>query len=83
MPIILGYPLLMSSRAFAYAGQQLLEFAAGNIIGPLGLFAIIFAVAATQWRPEYVHKAVAAAIACGFIFFLIRSAPALLSAMGG
>jgi hypothetical protein len=78
---VLTAVLVASGNAYAYAGQQLLEFAGANVIGPLGIFAIVGATVASKFRPELANRAWSAAIACVFVFFFIRFAPSLISAM--
>jgi hypothetical protein len=83
IPAVLAGVLLLSSNAHAYAGQQLLEFAGSNIVGPLGIFAIVGGTVAAKFRPELASRVWGAAIACVFVFvfFFIRFAPSLISAM--
>ena len=81
IPAVLAGVVLVSSNAYAYAGQQLLEFAGSNIVGPLGIFAIVGGTVAAKFRPELASRVWGAAIACVFVFFFIRFAPSLISAM--
>jgi hypothetical protein len=81
VPVLLTSAILSSSDAVAYAGQQLLEYAGSNIIGPIAVFAIVIGLVATKFRPQYASQAWSAAIAGAFVFFVIRFAPTIISAM--
>src|SRR5438105_1254626 len=62
-----------------YAGKSLLEWTARNIIAPLGILAVVVALAAAFFRPEFVQKAIYAVIICALLFFVIRSADTLVN----
>jgi hypothetical protein len=66
------------SPAHAYAGSTLLQWAGQNIIAPLGLMAMVIALGAAFFRPEFVSKAIYAAIICAVLFFLIRSGDSII-----
>src|SRR5271170_2300579 len=66
------------SPAYAYAGSTLLQWAGQNIIAPLGLIAMVIGLAAAFFRPEFVSKAIYAAIICAVLFFLIRSGDSII-----
>jgi hypothetical protein len=66
------------SPAYAYAGSTLLQWAGQNIIAPLGLIAMVVGLAAAFFRPEFVSKAIYAAIICAVLFFLIRSGDSII-----
>ena len=68
----------LASHAHAYAGQQLLEWAANNILAPLGIFALVVAMTAAFFRPEFVQKAIYAIVICALLFFMIRSANSII-----
>lgn len=74
--------LFSASPAFAQQmiGQNLLTFAANYVIGPLGIFAVVVALAGSIFRPDMVRSAVYAAIICAVLFFIIKSAPTLVGA---
>jgi len=66
--------------AFAdYAGKTLLMWSSQNIIAPLGILALVVALSAAFFRPEYVQKAIYAVIICALLFFVIRSADMLVN----
>ncbi len=69
--------------AFAQAmvGQSLLTFAGNYIVAPLGIFAVVISLAAAFFRPEMAKGGVLAAILCAVIFFVIRMAPQLTTAL--
>ena len=67
--------------AYAFAGQELLMWAGDNIIFPLGIVAVIFSLAAALFRPDMLKNSIWAAVICAIIYFLIRSAPSLQSAI--
>ena len=66
------------SPAYAWAGSTLLQWAGQNIIAPLGLIAMVIGLAAAFFRPEFVSKAIYAAIICAVLFFLIRSGDSII-----
>lgn len=61
-------------------GQSILDFSANYIIGPLGIFAVVVALAGSIFRPDMVRNAIYAAIICAVLFFIIKMAPQLVSA---
>jgi len=67
--------------AYAFAGQELLQWAGDNIIFPLGILSVIFSLAAALFRPDMVKNGIWAAVICAIIYFLIRAAPGLQSAI--
>ncbi len=67
--------------AYASAGQELLTWAGDNIIFPLGILAVIFSLGAALFRPDMLKNGIWAAVICAIIYFLIRSAPSLQSAI--
>ncbi len=67
--------------AYAFAGQDLLMWAGDNIIFPLGIIAVIVSLAAALFRPDLLKNGIWAAVICAIIYFLIRSAPSLQSAI--
>ena len=73
----------MSAPAFAQqmVGGNLLTFAANFIIAPLGIFAIVVALAGSIFRPDMVRSAGYAALICAVLFFVIKSAPAIVTAL--
>ncbi len=78
--------VFVADAAFAqsgYPGQKLLEFGKNYIIAPLGLLSIVVALAASVFRPDFVRGAVYSAIISAILFFLIASAPTLMTAMKG
>jgi hypothetical protein len=72
----------VSAPAFAQSmvGSRLLDFAANYIIGPLGIFAVVVALAGSIFRPDLARSAIYAAIICAVLFFIIKSAPSLIGA---
>jgi hypothetical protein len=62
-----------------YAGKSLLEWTARNLIAPLGILALVIALVAAFFRPEFVQRAVYAVIICALLFFVIRSADTLVN----
>ena len=72
-----------AEAAFAQAmvGQSLLTFAGNYLIAPLGIFAMVIALAGAFFRPDLAKSGVTAAIICAVIFFVIRMAPQLTTAL--
>ena len=62
-------------------GQSLLTFAANNVIAPLGIFATCIAMAGAFFRPDLAKHGVYAAIICAVLFFIIKAAPQLSTAL--
>jgi uncharacterized membrane protein YvlD (DUF360 family) len=77
--IVLGVGVV--TPAYAFAGQELLTWAGDNIIFPLGIVAVVFSLAAALFRPDMLKNGIWAAVICAIIYFLIRSAPSLQSAI--
>ena len=77
--VVLGVGL--GNPAYGFAGQELLMWAGDNIIFPLGIVAVIFSLAAALFRPDMLKNGIWAAVICAIIYFLIRSAPSLQSAI--
>lgn len=73
--------LVGAAHAQAYAGQSLLTFAANYIIAPLGIFSIVLALAGSVFRPDMVRGAVYAAIISAILFFIVKMAPQLTTAL--
>ena len=71
----------VATPAYAFAGQELLMWAGDNIIFPLGIIAVIVSLAAALFRPDLLKNGIWAAVICAIIYFLIRSAPSLQSAI--
>ena len=71
-----------AAPAFAQqmVGQSILTFAGNYIIGPLGIFAVVVALAGSIFRPDMVRSAIYAAIICAVLFFVIKMAPQLVLA---
>ena len=67
--------------AHAYLGQQLLEWAASNIIAPLGLIALVVALAGAFFRPDLAKGGVYAAVICAALFFIIRQANTIIGSL--
>jgi hypothetical protein len=66
---------------YAYAGEQFLNWLANWIIGPAGLLAIVVALVASMLRPEFVTKALYAAVICIVVFFVIREGDTIINLM--
>jgi hypothetical protein len=79
-PIGILVALCWAVPAFAYPGEQLLMFGSQYIIAPLGIFAVIIALAASFFRPDMVKGAVYAAILCAVLFFVIKMSSQLTTA---
>jgi len=77
--VVLGVGV--GNPAYAFAGQELLMWAGDNIIFPLGIIAVIFSLAAALFRPDMLKNGIWAAVICAIIYFLIRAAPSLQSAI--
>ncbi len=67
------------AAAFAYPGEALLQFGAQYIIAPLGIFAVVIALAASFFNPRAAAGAVFAAILCAVLFFVIHMAGQITS----
>ena len=76
--------VVIGSAVPAYAqsmvGKSLLDFSANYVIGPLGIFAVVVALAGSIFRPDLVRNAIYAAIICAVLFFIIKSADSLIGA---
>jgi hypothetical protein len=74
---------LFADSAFAQQmiGQSLLTFAGNYVIAPLGIFAMVIALAGAFFRPDLARGGVFAAIICAVLFFIIRMAPQLATAL--
>lgn len=76
--------IAVGSAAPAYAqsmvGKSLLDFCANYVIGPLGIFAVVVALAGSIFRPDLVRNAIYAAIICAVLFFIIKSSDSLIGA---
>ena len=81
--LLLGVAEAALAQTSGYPGQKLLEFGRNYIIAPLGLLSIVVALAASVFRPDFVRGAVYSAIISAILFFLISSAPTLMTAMKG
>lgn len=64
--------LFVPSLADAYMGQQVLTWAATNILGPLAFLMIIITVVAAFVKPDLVKQAGYTAILAVVLFLLIR-----------
>lgn len=64
---------------YAYPGEQFLNFLATFIIGPAGLIAVVVALVASMLRPEFVSKALWAAVICIAVFFVIREGDTIIN----
>ena len=71
---------VLPAVAFAYPGEALLQFGAQYVIAPLGIFAIVIALAASFFNPKAAAMAVFAGFLCAVLFFVIHSAGQLQSA---
>lgn len=72
----LATPAFAQGMAF---GQGLLQWAGTNLIAPLGILAVVVALAASIFRPEMVRSAIYAAIICAALFFIIRVSGTVLT----
>jgi hypothetical protein len=82
-PVAAVLLVITATPAFAQqmVGMSLMTFAANSIIAPLGIFAVVVALASSFFRPDIVKGAVYAAIICAVVFFVIRSAPQIMQLM--
>ncbi len=78
---VLSLFTLLAEPAFAYVGESLLNWTASYIVAPLGLIAIVVALAASVWRPDLVRSAIYAAIICAVLFFLIQQGNTIMNAL--
>jgi hypothetical protein len=80
---VLVFALLLSFEAHAQTmvGLSLLTFAANNIIAPLGIFSVVLALGGSFFRPDLVKGAIYSALICAVLFFIIKSAPQLTTAL--
>ena len=76
--LALLFGVAIAQPAHAYLGQQLLEWAASNIIAPLGLIALVVALAGAFFRPDLAKSGVYAALICAALFFIIRQANTII-----
>jgi hypothetical protein len=79
--VAITFGIGVGNPAYAFAGQELLMWAGDNIIFPLGILAVIFSLGAALFRPDMLKNGIWAAVICAIIYFLIRSAPSLQSAI--
>ncbi len=70
-----------AASAQTMVGQSLLTFAGNYVVAPLGIFAMVIALAGAFFRPDLAKGGVFAAILCAVIFFVIRMAPQLTTAL--
>lgn len=75
--LVLGF----SQSAFAYPGEQILNWTANNILAPISLLALVLGIAASIFRPELIKHAAYVLFISAILFFIIKSAPALMTAM--
>ena len=73
--------LASNASAQQMVGQSLLTFASNYVIAPLGIFAIVIALAGSFFRPDLVRHGVLAAVICAVLFFIIKMAPQLSTAL--
>lgn len=80
--LVAAIALLGATPAFAQqmVGESVLTFGANYILGPLGVFSVVVALAGSIFRPDMVRNAIYAAIICAVLFFVIKMAPQLVSA---
>ena len=70
-----------SAFAQQMVGQSLLTFAGNYIIAPLGIFAVVVALGGGFFRPDLLRGGIYAAFLCAVLFFVIRMAPQLTTAL--
>lgn len=70
----------LPAHAQSMVGKSLLDFSANYVIGPLGIFAVVVALAGSIFRPDMVRNAIYAAIICAVLFFIIKSSDSLIGA---
>lgn len=84
-PVVFTLALLAADVALAqsgsYPGRELLNFAKNFIIAPLGLFAIVVAVAGAMFKPDFVKSGIWAAVICAVLFFIINQADTVMNAV--
>jgi hypothetical protein len=78
--LFVGVGLALPAFAQQMVGQNLLTFGANYIIGPLGIFAVVVALAGSIFRPDMVRTAIYAAIICAVLFFVIKMSSNIVSA---
>lgn len=78
-PVAFAIVVFTALPAFAQTamGQGLLDWVALYILAPLGIFAVIIALAASIFRPEMVRSAVYAALIAAVMYFIIKQAGSL------
>ena len=81
LPAVAVFLVVAPGLALAYPGQPLLEYGRNFVIAPLGLFAIVVGVGAAMFKPDLVKGAIWTAVICAFLFAIISSAPAIMSAL--
>lgn len=75
--VLLGF----SQSAFAYPGEQLLNWTANNILGPMALIAFVVGIAVGIFNTQMIKHAAYVLFISGILFFVIKAAPAIMSAM--
>src|SRR5687768_14187568 len=67
--LVVGVAQSAFAQAGRYPGEKLLSFAASYLIAPLGIFAIVIALAGRFFRPDLVKGAIYAALICAVLYF--------------
>ncbi len=65
---------LEATNAHAYVGEQLLKYMANYFFAPLGLLALVGALAAAMVKPEFISRALWIAGTCSVLFFVLKNA---------
>ena len=65
--------------AFAYPGQEMMEWARGAIIAPLCLFAILGSILVALIQPRFMVGALWTLVISFFVFFVIANGTTIIS----
>lgn len=71
----------LATPAHAYLGEQMLSYAANYFLAPLALIAVVVALAASYFRPEFVQKAIYVILISLALFAVIKSGNLIMSAL--
>jgi hypothetical protein len=65
--------------AFAYPGQEMIEWARGAIIAPLCLFAVLGSILVALIQPRFMIGALWTLVISFFVFFVIANGTTIIS----
>lgn len=75
--VVLGF----TQSAFAYPGEQVLNWTANNILAPVSLLAIVVGIAVGMFNTQLIKHAAYVFFISAILFTVIKAAPAIMTAM--